>query len=818
MRTITNGSASPIIRNTTLGVGVVIIVFSIIVLTTDGFFRAVVSHSTLLVLNAVATLVLWRAAQHSGHHQPALRVPWLWLAISQAAWLVGNLIWAYIEFIQGLQPYPSWADVFYLIGYGSILVGMLSFPIERQPRHENRLIMLDVGIVILVAALVVEVIWLEPLLTQNTFDWFNLILSLAYPVCDLAIIWALSYTLFRRVVEQPRVPLLILILAWVCLVVTDVWYGSQTVFENYSSGALLDIGWVLNHALLVLAGIVQSMAQPISSETPPKPIVRRYEPFLRITRIIMPYFGLALTFFLLIFRYAQTPITRTPLMAVGFGALLVLVATRQVLTRWENLRLAEALSVELAERRRAQDELLALNLDLGRRIDERTRELRQSEDKLLHEALHDTLTTLPNRVLLIDRLGQALERTRRQLAYGFAVLFLDFDGFKIINDSLGHAEGDALLVSLARRLQAAVRSMDTVSRLGGDEFVILLDNVPNEAEVVRTVERLQRELAQPFDLNGQRVFVTASIGLVLSAQHHYQTPDEILRDADTAMYQAKASGKARYMVFDDSMRKQVIARLTVESELREAIERQEFSLHYQPILDLRTQQVAGFEALLRWQHPTRGFVSPMEFIPVAEETGLIVPIGRWVLREAVRQMAEWHQRSTSNQKLTISVNLSARQFKQTRLADEVSLALAETNLPAKALKLEITESAFMEEAEAAVYTLNRLRALGVQVQIDDFGTGYSSLSYLHRFPIDTLKVDRSFISRMGQEGQHSEIVRTIVTLAHDLGMTVIAEGVETAEQLEHVKQMACELGQGYLISKPLGADKAVAFLPETGAD
>jgi diguanylate cyclase (GGDEF)-like protein len=798
-------------------VGVVVIVFTLIILNTNELIRAAVSNGTVIVLNCVATGVLWRAAQRSGHFRPALKAPWLWLAVSQAVWLVGNLLWAYLEFGQDQQPYSSLADIFYLVGYGCILAGMLSFPVENQPWRERRLVLLDVSIVMLAASLVVEVIWLEPLLHQSLSDPLTVFLSLAYPVCDLAIIWAMAYALFRRVVEQPRLPLFILAAAWITLVITDVWYGSQTMLGSYASGAVLDIGWVLNHGLLVLAGVTQNLAQPMPAQ---KPAVRarRYEALLRVTRIMMPYFGLALTFFLLILHYSRTPIEATPLMATGFGVLLVLVATRQVLTRWENLRLSEALSVELGERRRAQDELLALNLELERRIEERTRELRQSENKLIHEALHDNLTQLPNRILLIDRLGQALERTRRQLGYGFAVLFLDFDGFKIINDSLGHAEGDALLVNLARRLQAAVRSVDTVSRLGGDEFVILLDNVQNETEVIRTVERLQTELAQPFELNGQRVFVTASIGLVLSNQHSYQAPDEILRDADTAMYQAKSGGKARYMLFDASMRAQVVARLNVENELREAIEREEFLLHYQPILDLRTQRVAGFEALLRWLHPTRGYIPPMEFIPVAEETGLIVPIGSWVLKEATRQMAEWHRRSVSNQKLTISVNLSARQFKQTHLADEVGLALDASLLPAQALKLEITESAFMEEAEAAVYTLNRLRALGVQVQIDDFGTGYSSLSYLHRFPIDTLKVDRSFITRMGQAGEHSEIVRTIVTLAHDLGMTVIAEGVETAEQLEYVKQMACELGQGYLISKPLAADSAVKFLPETGAD
>lgn len=802
-------------RLTAIGLGLMLLMLTFIILTADEPVRVFVSDVTALILSALAAAVLWRAAQHSGSIQPELRRPWRWLAISQMAWFMGVLIWVYLELGLGTQPYSSVADLFYLASYLCNLMGMLSFPVERQVWHESRKVILDVGIVMLAAVLSIWVVWLGPLLSVYRPDPLTLVLSLAYPVCDLAIIWAWVYVLFRRLVSQPRGPLFILAASWLCLVVTDVWYGHQTILGSYTSGALLDLGWVMSHSLLILAGLLQSSAQRLTGDAPSPPTAKSHEQFTRTLRFVMPYLGLALTFILLIVEYRSDSILDKPFMAVGFGVLLTLVATRQVLTRWENERLSEALSFELAERRRTQAELQALNQELERRIEERTLELRQSEDQLKHKTLHDALTGLPNRVLLIDRMSQALERTRRQTDYGFAVLFLDFDGFKIINDSLGHAEGDALLINVARRLQNTVRSVDTVARLGGDEFVILLENVSGQADVLRTVERLQVELAQPFDLNGHRVFATASIGLVLSQQYPYRSADEVLRDADTAMYQAKFTGKARYMLFDDSMRAQVVARLNMENELREAIAQEEFLLHYQPILDLRTQRVAGFEALLRWHHPTRGHVAPLEFIPVAEETSLVVPIGRWVLREAVRQMAEWHRQSEAYRGLTISVNLSAQQFKQPQLADEVGLALAETGLPAGALKLEITESTFMEEAEAAVYTLNRLRALGVQVQIDDFGTGYSSLSYLHRFPIDTLKVDRSFIARMGREGENSEIVRTIVTLAHDLGMTVIAEGVETAEQMEHVRQMACEQGQGYLISKPLTAEYASQFLLET---
>ena len=424
------------------------------------------------------------------------------------------------------------------------------------------------------------------------------------------------------------------------------------------------------------------------------------------------------------------------------------------------------------------------------------------EQRLRYDALHDSVTGLFNRQALTERLKYSIDRSRRRKDYLFSVLYLDLDRFKDINDSLGHAMGDQLLMATARMLEAILRPTDTVARLGGDEFVILLDDINDITDATRVADRIHAGLRNTSLLNGHELFISASIGIVVSTTG-YTSPEDILRDADIAMYRAKSQGKDRYEIFDAMMRDRIMQRLALETELRLALERNEFRVHYQPIISLHDPQILGFEALVRWQNPTRGFMMPGDFIGVAEDTGLIIAMDRWVLRESIRQMQEWDRTLQGLPPLKLSVNISGKQVAQADLVEEVKLIIEETGWDAQRLNLEITESAVMENYINTVEILAKLQTLGIQIQVDDFGMGYSSLSYLSRFPLNALKIDRSFINALEKDTSQAKIVQAIVTMTHGLGMEVIAEGVENEAQLDKLTDLGCESVQGYLIARPM---------------
>jgi len=440
-------------------------------------------------------------------------------------------------------------------------------------------------------------------------------------------------------------------------------------------------------------------------------------------------------------------------------------------------------------------------------------ELEEQQEKLTYDSLHDAMTGLPNRVLFLDRLGQAIEYCKRRPDYSFSVLFVDLDHFKIINDSLGHLTGDQLLILAGRRMKETLRSSDTVARLGGDEFAILLEITGERNTASKIAEKLQETLRLPFSVDEHQLHVTASIGVVIDVAE-YSHAEEILRDADIAMYQAKAQGKARFETFDTQMRSHAFSRLKMEQELRAAIEEGEFQLYYQPILSMRSQELVSFEALIRWNHPTRGLLSPGQFLPVAEDSGLILPIDTWVLQEACSQLRKWQEEYPALQHVSINVNVSNRLFAQVNFVDGVVKALQESGLPAASLRLEITENVLISNYAAANEAFHKLRNLGVQLQIDDFGSGYSALGYLQHFPISAIKIDKSFIDEMGKSQRGVELVRAIVSMARELGMEAIAEGIETDEQFKELQSLSCHLGQGFFLSKPLDKDSVATALEQ----
>lgn len=485
--------------------------------------------------------------------------------------------------------------------------------------------------------------------------------------------------------------------------------------------------------------------------------------------------------------------------------------------------------------RQLRRSLESMNDQLEERVKERTQALereiqerKRAQTQLLHLALHDPLTQLPNRSLLMDRLEAMLLHSEQQPDYGFAVLFLDCDRFKRINDSLGHTVGDRLLIAIAQRLQQCLRPQDTLARLGGDEFAILIDGCEDAQTGLAVAQALNHSLTEPFHLANYEIFINASIGVVFNSDRlnqqlysstapyrfnlHYTDAEHLLRDADTAMYRAKAMGKGCYEVFSPDLHDQARSLLELESDLRRALEQEEFLLYYQPIVALKRGKIAGFEALIRWRHPKKGFISPVEFIPAAEETGLIIPIGEWVFHTACHQLKKWHDLMITTEPLTMSVNFSVRQFSQANFLGKIESILDHTQANCGCLKLEVTESVLIDQPESVMLLLQELKAKQLKLSLDDFGTGFSSLSYLHRFPMDTLKIDRSFIGRIGDNPKNLEIVQAIITLGHNLGIETIAEGIETPQQLAHLRALGCEYGQGYFFARPIAAVDAEALL------
>jgi diguanylate cyclase (GGDEF)-like protein len=499
--------------------------------------------------------------------------------------------------------------------------------------------------------------------------------------------------------------------------------------------------------------------------------------------------------------YADPIATLVTLVAVGLAYVTYSRSIAEINNSFEAAEKAERAKSESEFQRAEQAEKHVKQLNIYLQEQERISDaLRKSKEAFQYSAMHDSLTDVANRAYLLEQLKSSIEKAKESGEGNFAVLFIDIKRFKNINDSLGHSIGDKVLIMVAKRLQGAVREHDVVARLGGDEFAVVLNDIVSPAENVRFAKSIHQKISQPFILQGNKVYVSLHIGIA-PGDPEYDTPEDVLRDADIAMHHAKKE-EVPIAVFDKELRQRVVNAVQIESDLRFAVQRKELVLFYQPIVSLQSGKLSGFEALVRWKHPERGLVPPNDFIPIAEESGLIIPMTGWILNEACRQMSEWQRTTRLANDAMVSVNLSGRHLSEVSLVSDVRKALEKNDLPAHSLKLEVTESIAMQNIDMTVESLTKLKELGVRLSMDDFGTGYSSLSQLHRLPFDTLKIDRSFVSNVKENGEEGEILWTIISLAKTLNLKIIAEGIETVEQLKLLRLLKCDYGQGYLMSKP----------------
>ncbi|MGZ6693487.1 MAG: EAL domain-containing protein [Solirubrobacteraceae bacterium] len=688
----------------------------------------------------------------AGQHQ--LRWAWRLVALAFVALLAGDVGFTVYDLV-GSNPYPSVADAFYLLFYPLMLWGLLRFPARRGKLSERVRLGLDLAVVAIGGAAVVIYVVLGPTVVQGGSDRLQTAFSIAYPVGDMVLLVGLGSVLLRGRTASSARALQLIAAGLLFYVAADLIYGYLALHSTYHGGDPVDSLYMVAIALFAVAGAAQTSSKP-TTDVVGEPVRPRAS--------WAPIVAVAVGFGLLLFDQRHDRLLPHASLVVAAVLLAALVSVRQFLAQ---------------------------------------RDLLRTQGRLSHQSLHDALTDLPNRALVIDRAEQMLARARRSRT-PVAALYVDIDGFKQINDSFGHATGDELLRVVAARLSGVVRGADTVGRLGGDEFVVLLGDSTLDAGPELVAERICEVLGQSLDpqgTDGRTLAVTASIGIALGER---DSADDLLRDADFALYEAKSAGKNRWVVFESRMQTAAQDRLELEIDLKEALDAGQFFLLYQPMLDLQTETITGIEALIRWRHPARGIILPDTFIPLAEETGLIVPIGLWVLRTACQQAAVWHRHGRP---LGISINVSARQLDQPELVQDVTDTLANTGLDPAALTLEITETTLMRDAGAAAGRLHALKALGVRIAIDDFGTGYSSLAYLRQFHVDALKIDRSFISAIAASGGDSKaLIHTLVQLGKTLGLETLAEGIEEPAQLRELQREQCDSGQGFLFARPLEVD------------
>jgi diguanylate cyclase (GGDEF)-like protein len=762
--------------------------------------RTVMSDLISPAYNLIATVALGIAAIQSRRISRRVALGWGVLALAQFSFALGDILWAVIELYYKSSPYPSIADGAYLLFYPLFLAGIIILPSRRVSRNEWIKRTLDLGIVMFASALGFWIFLIGPIIAaQGASSVPETFLSVAYPVGDLLILLALLVMMYHRSEKLILGPIWFLSSGCLVMIIADSIYSYQSLLDIYTSGGLLDLAWLISYLLLAYAGVYQALVARAYDKEHTTPL-RQFTLRDKISQVLafMPYIWVIGAYLLLVNYHAEQTAINSDALFSGVGVIIGMVIFRQVMTLNENTHLLFNLKKALEQQNRHASEMIKTNHNLQQEIIKRER----IEQKLSHDALHDGLTGLANRALFMDRLGHAIEMTRRETEFHYSVLFLDIDNFKSINDGLGHLSGDHILVEFAHRLRNCTRPIDTVARFGGDEFVILLENTQAENNAVCVANRIIAEIQHPFPLKGRELFLSCSIGIVEGISE-YNNSEDILRDVDIALYRAKEHGKSRYEIFDAEMRTLVISHIELVADLRQAVANGEFSLEYQPIYSLEHNVIEGLEALLRWHHPERGLIMPSEFIQTAEESGLILQIGDWVLHHACAQLVNWQSVYPNLELLTMNVNISGKQINQKDFVEKVKGTLNATGLDPARLLLEITENAFIENQAYINGLLSDLRSLGVAFAIDDFGTGYSSLGYLQNFSVNTIKIDRSFVDDIVDGPKGYEIVKNIIRMAHGLGIKTVAEGIENDEQQQKLKTLLCNYGQGHFLAQPV---------------
>lgn len=751
------------------------------------------------------------AAYRTRRLSKKIALTFCFLSVGQIFRLIPDIYWTLSAIYRNPTPIDATVNYFYAGFYILYFFAVISMP----PRPSASAQKMKQAVLIAIAVVTLGLlywnifggkIW-ERFLSHS---WMFEGQLLSVPWMDVILLVAMML-LYRRINRNISLSAIIsFLLGGLVMFFTDVVFSCLYLNNVYNNETWLCSGWTLASLFIASAGAHQLLS--INNRVVNKKRNHYLKIFIeKINQVIVfiPFAILILAYALLIqnnvFKQFDLGI-----LVYWIGCIIVLVIILQIITYYENRQLHQKLTLALEQVQEQAMRLSSTNAELRLEINDR----KNAEDQLAYDALHDGLTGLPNRVLYNDRLDQALEFTQRHPESQSSVLFLDLDRFKLVNDSLGHNIGDQLLVQVSRRLTQGLRSIDTVARLGGDEFVFLLADTKEEKYVTLVTDRIMGELTPPFILDGHEIHITASIGVVMNIRGYTQS-DQVIRDSDIAMYQAKSLGKARTAVFCPEMRNCALTQLELEDNLRYAIENKEFVLNYQPIIALDSSQLIGFEALIRWRHPQRGMIPPMEFIPAAEESGLIIPIGEWVLYEACAQIKKWQDMIPEWGGLKINVNISGRQYIQPDFVETVEQVLSTTGLKPEYLNLEITESILIENSKAANKVFTRLGCMGVRLEIDDFGTGYSSLGYLQNFPIHTIKIDKTFINNIGSGGGGSDMIRAMIMMASSLGIETIAEGVETEEQLKELQSLMCPFAQGYLLSRPMDNVAAEEYLYRT---